>query len=162
MDSADMGRKGGTARAKAMTKEERIESARKAVQARWAKAKKKAGTKTVAKGQGSRGEMKDKTEAYVMARFGILPDDGNLTRDQKIRQAKAVAGLADAMEPFAASLPDIDVSQFAALAMAGVTAEQFAIICEARRAAWLTAPQWRAVLEVFAEHKLGRAKAAEV
>ncbi|HYD50452.1 MAG TPA: hypothetical protein VEB21_19005 [Terriglobales bacterium] len=35
-----LGRKGGKARLKTMTEEERSEAARKAVQARWAKAKK--------------------------------------------------------------------------------------------------------------------------
>jgi hypothetical protein len=41
----EAGRKGGKARAKSMTKAERSEAARKAVQARWAKAKKKAAKK---------------------------------------------------------------------------------------------------------------------
>jgi hypothetical protein len=41
VDTAELGRKGGKARAKKMTKQERSESARKAVLARWAKAKKK-------------------------------------------------------------------------------------------------------------------------
>ncbi|HEV8500419.1 MAG TPA: hypothetical protein VGR63_02495 [Casimicrobiaceae bacterium] len=45
VDVAAAGRKGGHARAKAMTKEERSESARKAVQARWAKAPKKKAAK---------------------------------------------------------------------------------------------------------------------
>jgi len=36
----ELGRKGGNARAKAMTKQERIDSARKAIQARWAKREK--------------------------------------------------------------------------------------------------------------------------
>jgi hypothetical protein len=40
VDVAEAGRKGGTARAQNMTEKERSESARKAVQARWAKAKK--------------------------------------------------------------------------------------------------------------------------
>jgi hypothetical protein len=39
MDSAEMGRKGGKARAKNLSPEERTESARAAVQARWAKKK---------------------------------------------------------------------------------------------------------------------------
>jgi hypothetical protein len=40
VDVATIGRKGGKARAKSMTPEERSESARKAVTARWAKARK--------------------------------------------------------------------------------------------------------------------------
>jgi hypothetical protein len=39
MDVSDMARMGGKARAKKMTKEERAESARNAVNARWAKRK---------------------------------------------------------------------------------------------------------------------------
>jgi len=38
MDVSEMARKGGKARAKKMSKEERSESARRAVNARWAKA----------------------------------------------------------------------------------------------------------------------------
>jgi len=39
MDVSEMARMGGKARAKKMTKQERSDSARKAIQARWAKAK---------------------------------------------------------------------------------------------------------------------------
>ncbi len=42
MDSTEMGRLGGKASAAALTKKERVEKARKAVQTRWAKAKKAA------------------------------------------------------------------------------------------------------------------------
>jgi len=45
IDTAKIGKKGGKARAKNMTPEERSESARKAVNARWDKAKKKARAK---------------------------------------------------------------------------------------------------------------------
>ena len=41
IDVSEMGRRGGKARAEGMTKEQRSESARKAVQVRWANAKKK-------------------------------------------------------------------------------------------------------------------------
>lgn len=44
-----MASRGGKARAKKMTAEERSESARKAVEARWAKAKKKAPAKKAGK-----------------------------------------------------------------------------------------------------------------
>jgi hypothetical protein len=47
VDVAAMGRKGGKARAANLSAEERSESARKAVQARWAAVKKKDGTKKV-------------------------------------------------------------------------------------------------------------------
>lgn len=116
--------------------------------------------------------MTDKTTAYLRARFGELPDrialcaedldDDNLSPEQMERQLEAMDAMTSAMEPFAASLPDIAAGEFATLGMAGVTAQQFAIICEARRAAWLTAPQWKAVSEVFAGHKLASAKAATV
>lgn len=43
------GKKGGTARMAALTPEERKELARKAIQARWAKAKKKKGKRSKAK-----------------------------------------------------------------------------------------------------------------
>lgn len=51
IDVAEIGRKGGMARAKKMTKEQRSESARKAVTARWEKTKgtKKAGKKAAKK-----------------------------------------------------------------------------------------------------------------
>jgi len=41
MDTREAGRRGGTKRAKKMTAKQRSEAARKAVLARWAKAKKK-------------------------------------------------------------------------------------------------------------------------
>lgn len=52
MDVSEFAKLGGKARAKAMTADERSESARKAVQARWAKAKGKA--KKTAKGKGEK------------------------------------------------------------------------------------------------------------
>ena len=50
MDQSQMASMGGKARTKKLTKAERSESARAAVQARWAKAKKKPAAKKVAKG----------------------------------------------------------------------------------------------------------------
>ena len=57
MDSSEMGKRGGKARAAGMTKQERSESARKAVAVRWANAKKAAaaGAKVAVK----KGKKKD-------------------------------------------------------------------------------------------------------
>jgi hypothetical protein len=49
MDVSEMARMGGHARAKKMTKAERSESARKAINARWEKVRKKAAKKTAKK-----------------------------------------------------------------------------------------------------------------
>jgi len=49
-----LGRKGGKARARKMTKKERSEAARKAIAARWAKKRENEGTATPAADQGEK------------------------------------------------------------------------------------------------------------
>ena len=55
-----LGRRGGKARAKKMTPEERVESARKAVQARWSKTKEPFDPLVKLKNAGSRSPKKEK------------------------------------------------------------------------------------------------------
>lgn len=80
---------------------------------------------------------------YLTARFGELPDelplaaedaDEDLRPEESERRIKVMEAMAEAAGPFSQGIPDLTMREFALLGMAGVTAQQFAIMCEARRA----------------------------